>query len=80
LIELIWEWLQLQYVSEVVIGAPYSVSADMMEHFRVDIVCHGQTYIHPDVDGTDPYVVILTFIMSVLIGWAKKMQNIFKRL
>jgi len=45
-------------VSEVVIGAPYAVSAEMMEHFRVDIVCHGQTYIHPDVDGGDPYAVI----------------------
>lgn len=45
-------------MSEVVIGAPYSVSAEMMEHFKVDIVCHGQTYIHPDVDGNDPYAVI----------------------
>ena len=45
-------------MSEVVIGAPYSVSAEMMEHFKVDIVCHGQTYIYPDVDGSDPYAVI----------------------
>jgi len=44
-------------VSEVVIGAPYSVTVEMMEHFKVDIVCHGHTYIHPDVDGSDPYAV-----------------------
>jgi len=44
-------------VSEVVIGAPYSVTADMMDHFKVDVVCHGQTYIHPDADGSDPYAV-----------------------
>jgi len=47
-------------VSEVVIGAPYSVSAEMIEHFKVDVVCHGQTYIHPDIDGSDPYAVIFT--------------------
>jgi ethanolamine-phosphate cytidylyltransferase len=44
-----------RYVSEVVIGAPYSVTAEMMEHFKVDVVCHGHTFIHPDIDGTDPY-------------------------
>lgn len=45
----------LQYVSEVVIGAPYAVTRDLMEHFKVDLVCHGQTPIQPDVDGSDPY-------------------------
>lgn len=44
-----------QYVNEVVIGAPYSVSKDLMEHFRVDVVCHGQTPIMDDVEGKDPY-------------------------
>lgn len=28
-------WLLLQYVSEVVIGAPYAVTADLLDHFRV---------------------------------------------
>lgn len=28
----------LQYVSEVVIGAPYAVTADLMDHFKV--TCH----------------------------------------
>lgn len=47
--------LFVQYVSEVVIGAPYSVTADLMDHFRVDIVIHGHTTITPDADGSDPY-------------------------
>lgn len=47
--------LACKYVNEVVIGAPYSVSADLMEHFRVHIVCHGMTPIMQDVDGKDPY-------------------------
>lgn len=52
-----WEcWLAcFQYVSEVVIGAPYAVSQNLMEHFKVDLVCHGQTPIQPDADGSDPY-------------------------
>lgn len=45
----------LQYVNEVVIGAPYEVTKDLMEHFNVSIVCHGQTSIMPCEDGTDPY-------------------------
>ncbi|GIY03816.1 ethanolamine-phosphate cytidylyltransferase [Caerostris extrusa] len=45
----------LSYVNEVVIGAPYAVTADLMEHFKVDIVCHGQTFVMSDVNGADPY-------------------------
>lgn len=47
--------LACRYVSEVVIGAPYAVTADLMDHFKVDVVCHGQTPIMPNVDGADPY-------------------------
>ncbi|KAJ9575806.1 hypothetical protein L9F63_007347, partial [Diploptera punctata] len=47
--------LACKYVSEVVIGAPYAVSRELMEHFKVDTVCHGQTPIQPDADGSDPY-------------------------
>nr|XP_042139193.1 ethanolamine-phosphate cytidylyltransferase isoform X5 [Peromyscus maniculatus bairdii] len=46
-----------QYVSEVVIGAPYSVTAELLSHFKVDLVCHGKTEIVPDRDGSDPYQV-----------------------
>uniref|UniRef100_A0A0B7A7B1 ethanolamine-phosphate cytidylyltransferase n=1 Tax=Arion vulgaris TaxID=1028688 RepID=A0A0B7A7B1_9EUPU len=47
--------LACRYVSEVVIGAPYSVTPDLMEHFKVDLVCHGLTPVMPDIDGSDPY-------------------------
>ena len=44
-------------MSEVVIGAPYAVTADLMDHFNIDLVCHGKTNISPDADGSDPYAV-----------------------
>ena len=47
----------MQYVDEVVIGAPYSVTKELMDHFKEDIVVHGNTDILPDVDGRDPYEV-----------------------
>ncbi|CAL4093672.1 unnamed protein product, partial [Meganyctiphanes norvegica] len=47
--------LACKYVSEVVIGAPYSVTADLMDQLKVDLVIHGTTEIALDVDGTDPY-------------------------
>ena len=37
----------------MVIGAPYSVSKDMMDHFKVDLVVHGATPVATDVDGED---------------------------
>lgn len=46
-----------KYVDEVVIGAPYKVTKELMDHFKVDLVCHGNTYVLPDTDGTDPYEV-----------------------
>ncbi|XP_076062836.1 phosphoethanolamine cytidylyltransferase isoform X2 [Oratosquilla oratoria] len=47
--------LACKYVSEVVIGAPYSVTSDLMDQLKVDLVVHGKTEIIPDVDGADPY-------------------------
>jgi len=47
--------LACRYVSEVVIGAPYAVTKDLMDHFKVDLVLHGKTPVMPDVDGEDPY-------------------------
>lgn len=69
----IWALL-LQYVSEVVIGAPYAVTQDLMEHFRVDIVVHGQTQIVDDVDGSDPYEV------WVLLFWSHAECNSLSKL
>ena len=67
-------------VDEVVIGAPYTVTKALMDHFsvskkqakkgtfglsesynfflpssQVGLVCHGDTAVSPDVDGSDPY-------------------------
>ncbi|KAG1655984.1 Ethanolamine-phosphate cytidylyltransferase [Nymphon striatum] len=47
--------LACRYVNEVVIGAPYAVTADLMKHFKIDVVCHGVTRVMPDKDGSDPY-------------------------
>ncbi|KAM6245378.1 ethanolamine-phosphate cytidylyltransferase isoform 2-T2 [Porphyrio hochstetteri] len=47
--------LACRYVSEVVIGAPYAVTADLLDHFKVTLVCHGMTEVVPDKDGSDPY-------------------------
>lgn len=50
--------LACKYVNEVVIGAPYEVTKDLIEHFKVDVVCHGQTPIAPCDDRQgDPYAV-----------------------
>jgi len=35
--------LACRYVDEVVIGAPYDVTRETMEHFNVDVVCHGNS-------------------------------------
>ncbi|CAH1964105.1 unnamed protein product [Acanthoscelides obtectus] len=47
--------LACKYVSEVVIGAPYSVTKDLVDHFEVALVIHGETPAAPDDDGSDPY-------------------------
>lgn len=51
--------LACKYVDEVVIGAPYKVTKELMDHFKVDLVLHGKTDVLPDVDGSDPYGVSL---------------------
>lgn len=47
--------LAYRCVDEVVIGAPYTVTPEMMDHFNISLVVHGKTNISEDVDGTDPY-------------------------
>ncbi|XP_061386504.1 ethanolamine-phosphate cytidylyltransferase-like, partial [Musca vetustissima] len=46
-----------QYVNEVVIGAPYCVTEDLLDHFKVDVVCHGQTPIALEDGKIDPYAI-----------------------
>jgi len=48
---------KIKYVDEVVIGAPYSVTKELMDHFKVDLVVHGTTDVSLDIDGSDPYAV-----------------------
>jgi glycerol-3-phosphate cytidylyltransferase-like family protein len=48
-----------KYVDEVVIGAPYAVTKELMDHFKVDLVVHGKTQVGPDLDGSDPYEVFV---------------------
>ena len=43
----------------MVIGAPYCVTKEIMDHLKVDLVVHGETEVAKDVDGTDPYQVYL---------------------
>ena len=44
-------------MSEVVIGAPYTVDENLMKHFNVDLVVHGSTSVVLDAEGGDPYAV-----------------------
>lgn len=39
------------------IGAPYSVTQDLMNHFKVDVVCHGLTELPLENGTQDPYAV-----------------------
>lgn len=50
--------LSCRHVDEVIIGAPYSVTKDVLEkYYKVDIVAHGKTEAIPDANGEDPYKV-----------------------
>lgn len=49
--------LACKYVHEVLIEAPYSITEEMIDHFKVDVVCHGKTSIELDEDGKHPYEV-----------------------
>lgn len=49
--------LACKYVNEVVIGAPYCVDENLIEHFKVNVVCHGQTPIALEDGSIDPYAV-----------------------
>jgi ethanolamine-phosphate cytidylyltransferase len=39
----------------VVISAPYNVTNELLDHFKVNVVVHGTTDVMPNPDGTDPY-------------------------
>eukprot|EP00118_Oscarella_pearsei_P008898 m.48167 g.48167 ORF g.48167 m.48167 type:complete len:393 (+) comp33854_c0_seq26:74-1252(+) len=49
--------LACRYVDEVVIGAPYVVSKEVIDHFKIDAVVHGKTPLVLDEKGNHPYKV-----------------------
>ncbi|VDK59706.1 unnamed protein product [Cylicostephanus goldi] len=44
-----------QPVNEVVIGAPYCVTDDIIDRFNISIVCQGSRVPHHDRSGNDPF-------------------------
>ena len=58
--------LQCRYVDEVVIGAPPMVTADLLDHFKVDCVVHGKTDVVL-MDGINPYQAAIDRKMFVRI-------------
>jgi ethanolamine-phosphate cytidylyltransferase len=67
--------IYFQYVNEVVIGAPLSVTKDLMDHFKVDIVCHGQTAIAFEAGQHDPYAVPKTMGKFTLLDSGNDMTT-----
>eukprot|EP01133_Synstelium_polycarpum_P003749 gene3749-4323_t len=47
--------LSCRYVDEVVIGAPFSVSKEMIESLHINVVVHGDDPVIMGPDGVDPY-------------------------
>jgi len=46
--------LACRYVNQVIIGAPYVVSKDVIDQFKINVVVHGKTPV-VELDGSDPY-------------------------
>lgn len=48
--------LSCKYVDEIILGAPYSVTPELLNGgFNISLVVHGKTDIDPDTDQADPY-------------------------
>ncbi|XP_031617150.1 ethanolamine-phosphate cytidylyltransferase isoform X1 [Contarinia nasturtii] len=74
--------LACKYVNEVVIGAPYSVTTDLMNHFKVGVVCHGQTDLPLENSVHDPYAVpkMMGKFISVDSGNTMTTEKIVERI
>lgn len=61
--------LSCRYVDEVVIGAPYSVTKDLLSKiYKIAKVIHGKTELHLDSQGEDPYKVnVSLFIIDLIV-------------
>lgn len=53
-------------MNEVVIGAPYTVTKELLDHFKVDMVLHGKTSIIADAQGEFPYKVPLLIASQIV--------------
>ncbi|KAI8877743.1 Nucleotidylyl transferase [Backusella circina FSU 941] len=50
--------LACRYVDEVIIGAPYSVTKELLKgEYKVAVVAHGNSDLEKDMDGKDPYAL-----------------------
>lgn len=47
--------LACRHVDQVIIGAPYTVTSELLDQFKVDLVVHGETKIMGDENGKDPF-------------------------
>jgi len=47
--------LACRYVNQVIIGAPYEVTKEIIDQFKVNVVVHGKTSVMKTKDGQDPY-------------------------
>ncbi len=54
-------------MDEVIIGAPYSVTKEMIEQAHISMVVHGTDEVLPGLDGTDPYKVLFLFLFLLLL-------------
>lgn len=74
--------LACRYVDECVIGAPFTIDKNLMDHFNVDVVCHGSTQETPNEFGADPYEVpkSLNKYIVVLSGSDMSVESIIQRI
>ncbi|XP_023177498.2 ethanolamine-phosphate cytidylyltransferase isoform X2 [Drosophila hydei] len=67
--------LACKFVNEVVIGAPYCVTEELLDHFKIDIVCHGRTPIALEDGKLDPYAVPKTRAIFELLDSGNDMTT-----
>ncbi|KAH8405189.1 hypothetical protein KR222_007935, partial [Zaprionus bogoriensis] len=67
--------LACKFVNEVVIGAPYCVTEELLDHFKIDTVCHGRTPIALEDGKIDPYAVAKTRAIFELLDSGNDMTT-----
>ncbi|KAI3378081.1 hypothetical protein SNEBB_009451 [Seison nebaliae] len=67
--------LSCRYVNEVVIGAPYVCSKEMIDHFNIKVVVHGLTSIIMEQDGTHPFAYPISLDIFKLIDSKNRLET-----